>query len=233
MMGTTSMSVRENQRFRWLEIANTIQTVMDLSEPYKLVLPHLHGMALSLFYKQHPKSVLELGLGGGALQRYFNHYLNDTNYHSIELAPKVIEYFVTFFANGIENPQQQVTQANALEAIKQYTNIDILFVDLFADHAPPAFINDIHFYQDCFNALADDGLIVINLLPVGEIQTMDVEYLLSEISGVSPAIFSIPHYKNRILIGSRRPLEKIPYNQEVLQLCQQFDLDLMNLVQLK
>lgn len=232
-VGTTSISVRQNQRYRWLEIAKTIQTVMDLSQPSKLVLPHLHGMALSLYYMLQPKSVLELGLGGGALQRFFHHFFPDTQFHSIELDPKIIEHFLNFFADGLNNPEQQVTQADAQEAIKHYQNLDLLFVDLFSDNAPPEFINDRRFYEDCFNALSPAGLIVINLLPVAEIQTMDVEYLLTEISRFTPAIFSIPQYKNRILIASRQALPKIPFDTQLQNICRQYQLDLMNIVQLK
>ena len=81
--------------------------------------------------------------------------------------------------------------------------------------------------------MSPEGLIVINLLPVAEIQTMDVEYLLTEISGFTPAIFSIPQYKNRILMSARRALPKIPLDKQLQSLCQQYQLDLMNIVQMK
>lgn len=227
------MSVRQNSRYRWLEIANTIQTVMDLSKPYNPVLPHMHGMLLSLYYASEPKSILELGLGGGSLQRFFTHHFTECNIQSVEIDHKIIEYFNAFFANGVPNPLQKVTQEDAQEAIKQFHDIDMLFVDLFSGNAPPSFINDKTFYENCFNALSKDGIIVINLLPVAEIQTFDVEDLLTEIGGYPPAILSIPKYKNRILISAKHALPRIDFDDRLQRMCSQYHIDVMNVVQLK
>ncbi len=207
---------------------------MDLQHPHLPVLPHLHGMLLSLYFHDKPlQNILELGLGGGALQRFFAHHFPEAQCHSIELDKRVIENYLNFFANGVESPQAPITQANAQLAIKQHTNIDLLFVDLFSGNAPPSFINDPQFYKDCFNTLSEQGLIIVNLLPVGEIQTLDVEDLLRATGGFSPVIFSIPKYKNRILIAAKRPLGMLSLTPKLQKFCQQHNIDLMNLIQLK
>ncbi|MCY7296791.1 hypothetical protein [Alteromonas sp. a30] len=228
------MSVQQNAHYRWLEISGTIQTVMDMSDPHIPVLPHLHGMLLSLYYLDtKPQKMFELGLGGGALQRFFHHHFPTASFCSAELDERVIDYYVKFFADTIEAPESYIVHANAQDIVQHESDIDLLFVDLFSGSAPPDFINDISFYENCFNAINDSGIVVINLLPLGEIQTLDVESLLLKVSGYTPAIFSIPFYKNRILIAAKRRLGRIPFTQKFQQFCEKLDIELMNILQLK
>lgn len=232
--GSTSMSVQQNEHYRWLEIAGTIQTVMDMSTPHTPVLPHIHGMLLSLYYfESTPKKVFELGLGGGALQRFFHYHFPTSEFHSVELDERIIEYYLNFFADGIEAPENNLIHADAEDIVQHQSNIDLLFVDLFSGNAPPSFLNDLTFYENCFNALSEEGVIVINLLPVGEIQTLDIESLLAKVSGYKPTIFSIPFYKNRILVTAKRSLRMIPLTPKLERFCDQIGIDLMNILQLK
>lgn len=227
------MTVCENENYRWLDIANTIQTVMDIHHPHKLVLPHLHGMLLSLYFNSAPQKVLELGLGGGALQRFFGHHFPQTQCHSIELDQQVINYFINYFSENIQVTPAQLTRGDARKAIKQHRDVSFLYIDLFSGNAPPRFVNDPQFYEDCFASLEEDGVMVINLLPVGEIQTMIVEDILTKLTGFAPAMFSIPNYKNRIIMSARFSLGRLPFNTKLKKLADQFSLDLMNVVQLK
>lgn len=227
------MAVCENQQYRWLLMANTIQTVMDLHHPHKLVLPHLHGMLLSLYFNSSPQKVLELGLGGGALQRFFGHHMPRVQRHSIELDEQIITYFRQYFSDGLHVQHNHLTQGDAREHIKTHSNVSLLFVDLFSGNAPPEFVNDKHFYEDCLACLARDGVIIINLLPVGEIQTLAIQDMLTTLTGFQPAIFSIPQYKNRIIMSAPFPLGRLPFDQKLQQLANQYQLDLMNVIQLR
>ena len=227
------MTVCENENYRWLDIASTVQTVMDIRYPYKLVLPHLHGMLLSLYFNSAPQKVLELGLGGGAIQRFFSHYFPQTQCHSVELDPQIINYFIHYFSEGSEATKAQLTQGDAREAIKQHRDVSLLYIDLFSGNAPPKFVNEPQFYRDCLASLEEDGLMVINLLPVGEIQTLDVQDILTKLTGFEPAVFRIPQYKNRIIMSARYALGHLPFDTRLQQLAGQYGLDLMNVTQLK
>lgn len=227
------MTVCENDNYRWLDIANTIQTVMDIHHPHKLVLPHLHGMLLSLYFNPEPQKVLELGLGGGAIQRFFGHYLPKTQCRSVELDKQIIDYYIQYFGGGLPLNTANITHGDARKAIKTHRNVNLLFIDLFSGSAPPKFINDPQFYHDSLNSLAENGLIIINLLPLGEIQTLVVEEILTRLTGFPPAIFSIPLYKNRIIMTGRFALGHLPFNTKLQTLAEHYQLNLMNVIQLK
>jgi len=237
------MTICENENYRWLDIANTIQTVMDIHQPHKLVLPHLHGMLLSLYFNPNPQKVLELGLGGGAIQRFFGHYFPATQCHSVELDKQIIDYFLQYFSGNLSLPSstpnpltlssEHITHGDARKVIKHHRHADLLFIDLFSGNAPPKFINDPQFYQDCLTSLSEDGLMIINLLPLGEVQTLIVEEILTKLTGFPPAIFSIPQYKNRIIMSGRFSLGHLPFNTKLQTVAKQYQLDLMNVIQLK
>ena len=74
---------------------------------------------------------------------------------------------------------------------------------------------------------------MINLLPVGEIQTLDVQDILTELTGFKPAVFRIPQYKNRIIMSARYALGRLPFDTRLQQLASHYGLDLMNVTQLK
>ena len=231
---STKLAVQQNQHFRWLEMNNTVQTVMDLTTPYKPVLPHMHGMLLALYYMTNPKSVLELGLGGGAIQRFFGHHFPNCTVTSVELNKQIIHYFHEHFSpNWQTDEKHQIINQDAQLAIQKQSGHDLIFIDLFSANSPPPFLNEQSFYQDCVKALSENGLLVLNLLPIAQIQTIDVEQLITTATGFAPQIYSIPHYRNRIFICGQCPLTPLPFNNKLQQICERFQLDLMNIVQIK
>ena len=102
--GNITLSVSENEHYRWLAFASangeqTIQSVMHKRTPWKLTLPHQTALMLPLLFFK-PNSVVELGLGGGNIQRFINNLSPKTTIHSIEHDGVVIDCFNQYF-----NPQ--------------------------------------------------------------------------------------------------------------------------------
>jgi spermidine synthase len=94
-----SISVSENQHYRWLAFDNVVQSMMLKRKPSQLTFPHQISLLSPLLFFR-PKKVVEFGLGGGNLARFLLHYLPDLTLHTIEYSQEVIECFERFF-----NPQ--------------------------------------------------------------------------------------------------------------------------------
>lgn len=99
--GDEAISVSENEYFRWLAFANKngeqiIQSVMHKRKPWLLTLPHQTALLLPLLFFR-PKEIVELGLGGGNLDRFLSHLAVDINIHSIEQNKTVIDCFERYF----------------------------------------------------------------------------------------------------------------------------------------
>ncbi len=109
--GDEAISVSENEHYRWLAFANdsgeqVIQSVMHKRKPYRLTLPHQTALLLPLLFFR-PTTVVELGLGGGNLDRFLTHLCADITMQSIEYSQTVIRCFEDYFNpdNAIVNIQ--------------------------------------------------------------------------------------------------------------------------------
>ncbi|MBC3766023.1 fused MFS/spermidine synthase [Neptunicella marina] len=218
-----SVSVLENEHYRWLKIGDVIHSVMDKSQPQRLVLPHLNPMMLALYYRPTVSNVLGLGLGGGALERYLLDR-SEISLTSVELNPTIIDCYRNYFA--IDDKPHNIVQADAQGYVTNATDIDLLLVDLFDHQSNPAFLSEPEFYQQCMQALTPNGLLVVNLLPVFDLQLYDIEDMLEELFDSQVLCFSVPGYINRILICSRQPLADIPFDQAFYKEITRLKLDL-------
>lgn len=100
-----AIAVCENDYYRWMVFSSTdplnqsecvVQSVMNTRKPWLLTLPHHIAMMLPLLFFR-PKSVVELGLGGGNLGRFLHHVHADIHLHSIEYNADVIRCYQDFF----------------------------------------------------------------------------------------------------------------------------------------
>lgn len=104
-----TISVSENEHYRWLAFTGNneeqvIQSVMLKRQPWKLTLPHQIALMLPLLFFR-PTSAVELGLGGGNIQRFLHNISPKIITHSIEHSKVVIDCFYQYF-----NPQNIQTQ---------------------------------------------------------------------------------------------------------------------------
>ncbi len=80
----------EQERLLCFALDGSVQTTMDLRDPYALVSGYTRKMMGFLLLQPHPRDILVLGLGGGALPKYCHRYLPDTRLTVVEVDPEVI-----------------------------------------------------------------------------------------------------------------------------------------------
>ncbi len=227
------IEIYHNQQYCWMCLNDTIQTVMDLSLRHRLVLPHLHALAMAFYMKKDPSLIIELGLGGGALPRHIKHYFPSTQLLSVEIEPAIIECFDRFFSGDNQSDMHRIEQDDANLFMKTKRQSDIVFIDLFGENAAPDFLSHEDFYINCFSNLKDDGLLVLNLLPNHLFQAEQLRRLLSNLSGQKTQLLSIPGYKNRIIFSSKHALTPLRYNDEIIAFSQSHQVDLNSFLQMK
>jgi len=226
----TSIRVLRNSQYQWLQLDNTVHTLMDRTQPQHLVLPHLHAMAMALHLHPGPiQHTLELGLGGGALSRFLRAQYR-CQVTSIELNASIIHCFRQFF-----NPMAldfDIIQADAQQEIGQHHAKDLVFVDLFGSQSLPEFLSDKGFYRQCLASLQAQGILVLNLLPDSQLYLFEIEQILQDLTGFKPMCLSVPGYKNRLLFASKQELRPLEFNQELTDFSRQYQLDLNLFIQL-
>lgn len=234
MSDEVELAVHENSRYRWLTMDNTVQSVMELSVPHKPLFPHMHSMLLSLYLHNRPQRILELGLGGGALRRFFKQHFPCATTLTYELNQDVIAIYRRYFCiDSSASSDRHIIAADARQAVPAPQPQDMIFVDLFTGNQPPTFLNTPDFYGDCQASLTSQGVLIINLLPVATLQTIHIELILTDLFGHKPSIFAVPRYRNRILMISKTAAPAIKFDAMLHQLCHKYALDLLNIVQLK
>jgi spermidine synthase len=112
----------------------------------------------------HAKRVLIIGGGdGGALTEVLKHsnitevVLCDIDEYVVKLSQK---YFPEF-AESFSDPRVTVVIGDGAEFIKNYTNyFDVILVDASDPEGPASVLYSHEFYQDLYNTLTHDGIIV-------------------------------------------------------------------------
>jgi len=123
--GNEAISISENEHYRWLAFAcnngeQVIQSIMLKRKPWKLTLPHQTALMLPLLFFK-PNNMVELGLGGGNIQRFINNVSKEITIDSIEHNSVVIDCFNQYFnpqdnqINVVYNDSKQWLQNNKVD----------------------------------------------------------------------------------------------------------------------
>lgn len=200
---------------------------MSLDASWQPVLPHLSALLLCFYYKPNPKKTLELGLGGGCLQRFFRYHFPQSALLSVEYSQQVINLFRHWFHG--DHDEITIVHRDAQEAIQSTSSQDLIFVDLFAKQGTPGFVFSEPFYRDCLNALNPDGLLTLNLITSSYLQSELVLDILRSL-GLSYRALSVPGYQNKIVFASRTTLPAIQYDANLQSLANRYGLNLNHVI---
>ena len=192
-----SISVSENQHYRWLAFDNVVQSMMLKRQPWQLTFPHQISLLSPLLFFQ-PQKVVEFGLGGGNLARFLLHYLPDLTLHTIEYSKEVIECFEKYF-----NPQPSnvnLHHCSALDWLHYNKKIkaDWFICDIY--HKNQSINNSLILTKNILKKVGNKAVLSLNLpSPSNE----DISYFIAELKRLAPAkhlvYFHIPHYLNVII----------------------------------
>jgi spermidine synthase len=141
----------------------SIQSRMDTRRPDALELDYTAVMMGFLLFQPAPAQMGMVGLGGGSLAKFCFHQLPASRIEVAEINPHVIALRERFNVPA-EGPRFSVHCADGADFVQTAAGqFDVLLVDGFdLSGTPPALCSQ-RFYDDCFEALREQGLLVINL----------------------------------------------------------------------
>lgn len=150
-----------------------IQSEMLRSDPNFLVLSYTRTMMFFRLFHNEPRRITMIGLGGGSIPKWCFHELPATDITVIEIDPRVIALRDQFCIPADDNRFRVICEDGADYVACTQDSPDVLVVDGFDIHGQPPQLCSQKFYDDCYRALAHDGLLVINLCGPGEQQLLD------------------------------------------------------------
>jgi spermidine synthase len=143
--------------------ARNVQSRMCNDAPHELQLGYTRTMMGFLLLQPLPLDILIVGLGGGSLSKYCHRHLPDATITTVEINPAVIALREQF-AIPADSKKFRIICADAARYLRTKTAIaDIILLDGFADYGLPPALSDKPFYDNCYTALRDGGVLVANL----------------------------------------------------------------------
>jgi spermidine synthase len=142
---------------------NAVQSRMQINAPEDfLVLSYTRAIMGFLLFKAHPRHIGMIGLGGGSIPKYCYRYLPHAQISIAEISSEVISLRDRFYVPK-DDFRFKVYCEDGADFVTRHSNqFDVLIVDGF-DIGQPWQLCSSHFYDDCYGALTQNGIMVVNL----------------------------------------------------------------------
>lgn len=218
------IQVREMEGVRWLHFGGpAIQTAMSVTATEQLVLPYARAMLSAFLFKPQCQSLLNLGAGGGAFERFFRHQRPSLAVTSVELDPVVIDIARRFFQ--LDEAQYTIWQGSAGDYLRQHSSCyDMIFCDIFLKEGLPPCLRAREFHEDLAAHLHADGVLAVNLLVKDAAEMLEV-LRAAYPSFATLALLDVPEDRNIILLATKRAATPIAA-ETVAQLAMEFAVDM-------
>ncbi len=140
-----------------------LQSRMSKASPWQLEVDYTRTMMGFLLLRPAPAHIVMVGLGGGSLAKFCYRQLPGCRITVVEINPHVIA-LRRDFAVPDDDARFQVTLGDGAEFVAaQAGRCDVLLVDGFDHEGQPEALCSPRFYDDCFAALTQDGVLAANL----------------------------------------------------------------------
>ena len=152
------------------------QSVIDLQAPHQLQSQYLKRMFASYLFQPDQQRVLIIGLGGGAMVRFLQHYEPALVVDVVEIDPVVVRLAAEYFETRADDSVSIMT-ADGFDFLETTPHrYDVIYFDAFLKPSAdtdatgvPQRLKTIAFYQSVQQKLRPGGVVVFNLNPHADI----------------------------------------------------------------
>ncbi len=161
------IEVIEQGEYRSLNFqGSVVQSKIALKEPGRLVLRYTHYMmAASLLAIPRPSRILLIGIGGGSLLHFFQHYLPQCRVDAVDYSQHIIDIARQYF-HLPESGQIVVHCDDGLRFLARLSGTepyDLILLDAFNDSGMARNIYSSRFFKLAEQKLSPQGVICCNL----------------------------------------------------------------------
>lgn len=145
-----------------------VQSQMVLEKPDFLALTYTRTMMAFELFKPNPRNIVLIGLGGGSLAKWCYRHQPGSMLTVVEINPHVISLRDRFHVPAEDHRFQILCEDGAKFVARHSDELDVLLADAFDVDSLPEDLCSEHFYENCYRALAKQGLLVVNLCAADE-----------------------------------------------------------------
>ncbi|OOZ38660.1 hypothetical protein BOW53_14750 [Solemya pervernicosa gill symbiont] len=139
------------------------QSTLDISRPEQLQLAYTAAMMSALLFQPAPANIALIGLGGGSLLHFLRHHYPDSEIDVVEKRSDVIAAAKRFFQLP-DDDKLNIYLGDGSDFIRNCrASYDLLLVDAYHDDGMDDATDGTHFFQQCHQALSEQGVMSINL----------------------------------------------------------------------
>lgn len=144
--------------------SDTVQSAMRIARPWDLELAYTRSMMACLLFREDPRDVLMVGLGGGSVAKYVHHHLPQARVRVLELDPQVVAIARQCFLVPPDDHRFEVIVGDGAEYMAR-TDIaaDLIMVDGYDAESHVEELATREFYGHCRERLVPGGMLVVNL----------------------------------------------------------------------
>lgn len=209
------LKVVTNEHHMWISIDDVLQTAINLEPPYISAFPHVVLILLPLLHEAAPRTILELGAGGLAIQRFMANAHPDIRMISVEMDEDIIDAVKNYFP---ASDKLNVIRADAFDFIKfsktKQSQYDWLIVDLYqGDNSPIYDLSSSHI-DDLHSLITTDGWLMLNCLTNKPEVLERITSRIESVFGHKPHLFAVPEMMNHIYMIKKSKLFEFPADLE-------------------
>lgn len=162
---------RGSQRALYFDDDKYIQTLIDRNAPYRLQHAYARAMMVGLLYAPQPRSVLIIGLGGGAFVQFLNRNFPEIHVDVVEIDPEVVKVARDYFGTT-SGARTRIMVGDGRAYLERATErYDIIFLDAHLHPREgtdatghPLSLQTQAFYRSLRERLRPGGVAVFNML---------------------------------------------------------------------
>jgi spermidine synthase len=139
------------------------QTAVNLADPMDLVIPYTRAMLLAALVQPEPKNILQIGLGGGGLNRFLRNMYPQASLTTVELDKEVLTMAERYMGFRPDERDRVLIDDGRASLKKQKAKFDWIFVDAFRGGYVPAHLKTKEFYEALKGLLAEGGVVALNV----------------------------------------------------------------------
>ncbi len=151
--------------------SDAIETIIDLREPHRLQHSYARTMTAGLIYRPDASACLLVGLGGGALVRFLNHYFPEISLDVVEIDPAVVSVSREFFGTT-PGPRTRFIVEDGVQYLRRVPErYDLILMNAHLHPGAgtdrvgmPLHLQEIGFLRGLHERLRPGGVVMFNII---------------------------------------------------------------------
>lgn len=226
-------NLEKQERYVYNSKRDYMQGGISTVNPDRLIFEYYRLSFISLAFKERrPEDVLFVGLGAGAMPRWFNRYYPEIRTDVVEIDPEILKVAKEYF-HFKETENMKVHISDGRRFIKRTKkHYDMIFLDAYQTDYIPFHMTTVEFLREVRKALKDGGVVVSNIVP--EKKNKYFYSMIRTYVEVFPNLYIFKGGSSRNYIFIATTDEKLVSPEEVRERAkslQHFDIDMLLLSQ--